>query len=110
MPADFSLTRRGFLGALAAPTLLSQTAPSMPPSIWNGYEKRDFTLAGYPAYVVLPCIAARGNPWFWRGRFPDYQPRPALGLLSKGFHLAYLDLPNLFGNPEAVAAWEAFYN
>jgi pimeloyl-ACP methyl ester carboxylesterase/lysophospholipase L1-like esterase len=89
---------------------LSQTAPSTPSSVWNGYEKRDFTLAGYPAYVVLPRIAARGNPWFWRGRFPDYQPRPALGLLSKGFHLAYLDLPNLFGNPETVAAWEAFYN
>src|SRR6185369_833845 len=69
-----------------------------------------FALEGYPAYIVLPRIAAPGKPWFWRARFPDYQTRPALGLLAKGFHLAYLDLPNIFGNPRAVAAWESFYD
>jgi len=110
MSTRFSLTRRGFLGALGAPVLLAQSAPPTPPASGNGYEKRDSTFGGYPAYVVLPRIAAPGNPWFWRGRFPDYQTRPALGLLSKGFHLAYLDLPNIFGNPQAVAAWEAFYD
>lgn len=110
MPTDFSLTRRGFLGTLSAPLLVAQETPATANSLWNGYEKRDFTVAGYAGYVVLPRIAFAGNPWFWRGRFPDYQPRPALGLLSKGFHLAYLDLPNLFGNPRAVAAWEAFYD
>ena len=109
MSTELSLTRRAFLSTLSAPLLLSQTTPGPASSLWNGYEKRDFTLAGYPAYVVLPRLAAPGNPWFWRGRFPDYQPRPALGLLSKGFHLAYLDLPNIFGNPRSVAAWDEFY-
>jgi pimeloyl-ACP methyl ester carboxylesterase/lysophospholipase L1-like esterase len=110
MLIDLSLTRRGFLGTLSAPVLLAQTTPAAASSLWNGYEKRDFMIGAYPAYVVLPRIAAPGKPWFWRARFPDYQPRPALGLLSKGFHLAYLDLPNTFGNPPAVAAWEAFYD
>ncbi len=113
MADSSSLTRRGFVGVLGAPLLLSQ-AHAQPlattPGTWNGYEKRDFTINGNKAYVVLPRIAAKGKPWFWRGRFPDYQPRPALGLLSKGFHLAYLDLPNIMGNPVAVAAWEDFYN
>src|ERR1035441_9260333 len=104
MPTDFSVTRRGFLGTLSAPLLLAQSTAAEASRLWNGYEKREFTLAGSPAYVVLPRMAAPGKPWFWRGRFPDYQPRPALGLLSKGFHLAYLDLPNIFGNPRAVAA------
>ena len=117
MADTFSLTRRTFVGALGAPLLLSQTNPqaSAPAgaatsSNWNGYEKRDFTLGGNKAYVVLPRIAAKGKPWFWRGRFPDYQTRPALGLLSKGFHLAYLELPNIMGNPAAVSAWEDCYN
>lgn len=109
MPADLSLTRRRFLGALGAPLLLAQDTPPAG-TLWNGYEKRDFAFGGYPAYVVLPRVAAAGKPWFWRARFPDYQTRPALGLLSKGFHLAYLDLPNIFGNPTAVAAWEGFYD
>ena len=103
------LSRRGFLGATLAAPLLRGQSPAAP-STWNGYEKRDFTFQDHAAYVVLPRIAAPGKPWFWRARFPDYQPRPALGLLSKGFHLAYLDLPNIMGNPQAVAAWEAFYN
>jgi sialidase-1 len=91
---------------MGAPFLVGQTTAST----WNGYEKRDFTFGGYAANIVLPRIAAAGKPWFWRARFPDYQPRPALGLLSKGFHLAYLDLPNIFGNPKSVAAWESFYD
>ncbi len=103
------LSRRGFLGgAIGARMLRGQRSPSV--GLWNGYEKREFTFQGHEAYVVLPRIAAVGKPWFWRARFPDYQPRPALGLLSKGYHLAYLDLPNIFGNPSAVAAWEAFYD
>jgi sialidase-1 len=110
MPVDLSLTRRGFLGTLSAPVLLAQSTQTPQATQWNGYEKRDFMVAGYPAYIVRPRIAAPGNPWFWRARFPDYQTRPALGLLAKGFHLAYLDLPNVFGNPKAVAAWETFYD
>ena len=97
MPTDFTLTRRVFLGALGVPALLGQTTPPAASSLWNGYEKRDFTFGGYPAYVVLPRIAAPGNPWFWRGRFPDYQPRPALGLLSKGLMVgATLDCRSVF--------------
>lgn len=108
MLENVAITRRGFLGGAIAAPLLAQSSPSA--NLWNGYEKRDFTFEGHAAYVVLPRIAAAGKPWFWRARFPDYQPRPALGLLSKGYHLAYLDLPNIFGNPAAVGAWERFYD
>jgi pimeloyl-ACP methyl ester carboxylesterase/lysophospholipase L1-like esterase len=93
---------------MSAPLLLGQDPGDV--SEWHGYEKRDFKFHGAAAYVVLPRIPALGKPWFWRARFPDYQPRPALGLLSKGFHLVYLDLPNIFGNPQAVASWESFYD
>ena len=100
-------TRRGFLASMAAPALLGQ-APAAP-VLWNGYEKRDFTVGGHQGYVVFPRNVKPGKEWLWRARFPEYHPEPAIALLSKGVHLAYLDLPNIFGNPEAVAAWDQFY-
>jgi lysophospholipase L1-like esterase len=101
-------TRRGFLAGMAAPVLVAQ-APA-PAGFWNGYEKRDFTVGGHQGYVVLPRNPHPSNAWLWRARFPEYHPAPAIALLSKGFHLAYLDLPNIFGNPEAVTAWDRFYD
>jgi sialidase-1 len=106
----FPVTRRAFLATMSAPALLAQNAGAPVSIQWNGYEKREFMFRGVKAYVVLPRIAAPGKPWYWQARFPDYQTRPALGLLGKGFHLAYLDLPNIFGSPKAVAAWDAFYD
>lgn len=98
------LTRRGFLAAASAPLLPGQT-----PTLWNGYEKVDFTVAGYPGYIVRTRNVQPGNAWLWRARFPEFHPEYAIALLSKGFHLAYLDLPNIFGNRVAVAAWDRFY-
>ncbi len=79
------------------------------PADWNGYEKREFTVEGVRGYVVLPKAAAPGNPWLWRARFPDFHPDYAIALLAKGFHVAYYDLANIFGSPEAVAKWDAFH-
>ncbi len=107
MPESINMTRRLFLAAAGAPALPGQPAAS--PALWNGYEKREFTLEGTKGYVVLPRIAAPGKPWHWQARFPDFHPAPAIALLSKGFHVAYLDLPNIFGSPTAVAAWDKFY-
>jgi len=76
---------------------------------WHGYEKREFTVDGVAGYVVLPRVAAKGNPWLWRARFPEFHPEAAEGLLAKGYHVAYYDLPNVFGSPRAMDSWDRFY-
>ncbi|MBM3786014.1 MAG: hypothetical protein FJW30_16765 [Acidobacteria bacterium] len=76
---------------------------------WHGYEKREFRADGVGGYVVEPKIAAAGKPWVWRARFPDFHPEYAVAMLSKGFHLAYYDLPNTFGSPKTVEHWDHFY-
>jgi sialidase-1 len=91
-------------------TLLCVVSAPAGTADWNGYEKQEFQIDGHPCYVVLPKASAPGKPWLWRARFPEYHPEPAIALLSKGFHLAYADLPNIFGNPEAVAVWDHFYD
>mgnify|MGYP002630801167 CR=1 FL=1 len=72
-------------------------------------EKTNFEVAGKKAYVVTPEKAAPGNPWVWRGRFPDWHPGIDQILLDQGYHIAYIDVANLYGNAEAVAIWDAFY-
>lgn len=78
-------------------------------TVWNGYDRYDFPYDGRKCIVVAPKQAAEGKPWIWRARFFGHQPQADLALLGKGFHLAYMDVAELFGNREAVEHWNAFY-
>ena len=59
--------------------------------------------------VVEPKQAAPGNPWIWRAMFWDAFPSVDLALLDKGFHLAYIEVGNTFGCPDAMGHWDPFY-
>lgn len=45
----------------------------------------------------------------WRGEFFGAFANADVELVRAGWHLAYLSVPNLFGAPRAVAAWEKFH-
>ncbi|HUU92317.1 MAG TPA: alpha/beta hydrolase, partial [Phycisphaerae bacterium] len=76
---------------------------------WHGYDRYTFTHDRRKCYVVVPKQTAPGHPWIWRARFWAHEPQTDLALLAKGFHLVYMDVANLFGSPQAVAHWNAFY-
>ncbi|MCK4294422.1 MAG: prolyl oligopeptidase family serine peptidase [Planctomycetes bacterium] len=78
-------------------------------SDWNGYDRYDFEVDGRKCCVVAPKVAAPGRPWIWRARFFGHEPQVDTALLSRGFHLSYMDVAGLFGSPRAVAHWNAFY-
>ena len=78
-------------------------------SQWEGFDRYDFEFNGKPAIVVVPKQALPGKPWAWRGEFFGAFPNADVALVGKGFHLAYLGVPNLFGSPEAVGHWNDFY-
>ena len=79
-------------------------------SDWNGYQRFDFVFKQRKCIVVQPQKAANGKPWIWRARFFGHQPQADLELLKHGFHLAYCDVANLFGNAAAVGHWNDFYD
>lgn len=79
-------------------------------STWEGFDRYDFEVNGKPAIVVVPKHALPGKPWIWRGEFFGAFANADVELVSKGFHLAYLGVPDLFGSPEAVARWDGFYD
>jgi pimeloyl-ACP methyl ester carboxylesterase/lysophospholipase L1-like esterase len=78
-------------------------------STWNGYDKFEFEVDGKPVLVVVPKEVAPGRPWVWHGEFFGHKPAPDIALLGKGFHIAYMSVPNMLGSPQAVKHWNAFH-
>ena len=76
---------------------------------FGGFEQYEFKLDGHRCIIVKPASAARGKPWVWRARFFGHQPQADIALLKKGFHIAYIEVGGLFGNPAAVERWNLFY-
>lgn len=81
-------------------------------SEWHGFERHDFRLpkTGARYSLVLPHTAAKGQPWIWRARFFGHQPALDLALLDRGYHIAYVDVSNLYGSKEAMARCDDFYH
>lgn len=91
-----------------APLTASELIPGKI-STWNGYELHEIQFEKYKAYIVRPKTTAKGRPWLWRARFWGHRPEVDLALLEKGFHLVFIDAPDLIGSPEAVDLWNKFY-
>lgn len=71
---------------------------------WNGFELHNIKLrnSGANARLVIPHTATKGQPWIWRARFWGHQPALDLALLDRGYHLAFVDVGNLYGNETAM--------
>ncbi|MFD2935960.1 GDSL-type esterase/lipase family protein [Spirosoma flavum] len=78
-------------------------------SSFYGYDCADFVLDGRACKVVKPRRAAKGLPWIWRARFWGHEPQTDIALLDRGFHVVYCDVAELFGNAQAITAWNNFY-
>jgi len=78
-------------------------------SNWNGFYREDFSVAGRDCILVSPAAALPGRPWIWRMEFFDAFPSVDLALLKAGFHLAYMDVQNLYGAPAALDLLDQFY-
>lgn len=78
-------------------------------SRWNGFRRVDFVLEGINSILVRPDSPQDGLPWIWRTEFFDVEPQSDIELLRLGFHVAYIDLWNLYGAPEAIRRMDLFY-
>ena len=75
----------------------------------SDFETFEFEVEGRSCRVALPKEAAAGRPWIWRCRFWGAFPSVDTALLKRGWHVAYIDVSNEFGGPNAMAAFDAFY-
>lgn len=95
--------------AVALPAVHAAGEPAPARSAWNGYERLDFEVAGRKCLLVLPKQAAAGKPWIWRTEFFGHEPQGDIALLGKGFHVAYMDVQNMYGAPAALDLMDAYY-
>ena len=84
-------------------------APGRTRSTWNGYERLDFLVAGRKCLLVLPKVSAPGKPWIWRTEFFGHEPQADIALLGQGFHVAYMEVQNMYGAPVALDHMDRFY-
>jgi len=78
-------------------------------SVWHEHDQFHFSVLGRDAYLVAPKQAAASKPWVWRARFPGYHAEMDITLLSKGFHIGYVDVGGMFGGPRAMKIADTFY-
>jgi sialidase-1 len=77
---------------------------------WKGFEKQELKFANRDAWYVKPRQAAPGNPWIWRAHFPTWHTEMDSILLTRGFHVAYVNINDMFGHPKAMQVWDDFYD
>lgn len=77
---------------------------------WKGFDKTSFIFKGKKAQIIFPKKGLPDKQWLWRARFPDYHTEVDSILLTKGFHVIYVDTDNQFGSPKAVNTWNHFYD
>ncbi|MCY2963391.1 MAG: prolyl oligopeptidase family serine peptidase, partial [Planctomycetota bacterium] len=89
------------------------TALARPPearrSTWFGFERLDFTVDGRNCLLIVPETPAEGSPWIWRTEFFGHEPQADRVLASKGFHVAYMDVQNMYGAPVALDHMDRFH-
>lgn len=84
--------------------------PAKPRAGLGEYATESFQVAGRNCKLTRPKQAAPGNPWIWRCRFYGAFPAVDEALLARGWHIAWIDVANLFGAPKAMEAFDEFYS
>jgi lysophospholipase L1-like esterase/pimeloyl-ACP methyl ester carboxylesterase len=91
-------------------TLRSKGIKDLGNENFYGYKLTNFEFKGNACKLVEPKKTAPGAPWVLRARFWGHEPQTDIALLERGFHIAYCDVANLFGGPEAMKRWDGFYD
>ncbi|MGL4737802.1 MAG: prolyl oligopeptidase family serine peptidase [Cellulosilyticaceae bacterium] len=76
---------------------------------FKGYEALLFHVKGRECILVKPHEARVDRPWVWRAEFFDAFSTVDMALVAEGWHIAYCNLSDAFGNPQAVAMMHDFY-
>jgi len=81
-----------------------------PAKDYHGFSMHDLMVDGCDGRVVQPDNPLPGRHWIWRTMFWDAFPGADLAFLKAGFYVAYLDVGNTFGCPDAMKHFDVFYN
>ncbi|WP_031528383.1 SGNH/GDSL hydrolase family protein [Dyadobacter crusticola] len=102
--------KRFFIGVLVLTTHVIVAQNPEKTTSWKGFEKVTFTFENREAWYIKPAKEIPGKPWVWRAHFPTWHTEMDSILLSRGFHIAYVNTNDMFAHPQAMQVWDAFYD
>ena len=76
----------------------------------ENYALHQFSCGAIPCRIAAPKYEASGRPWVWRARFWWAFPEFDRTMLERGWHVAHIDVTELYGGPEAIDRWNSFYD
>ena len=76
---------------------------------YHGFALHHLLIDGCAGHLVRPHRPLPGHPWIWRTMFWDSFQDADIAFLAAGFHVAYIEVGNTFGSPEALKHFDAFY-
>jgi sialidase-1 len=79
------------------------------PDTWHGFVRENFTFNTRNAWLVNPKHPLEENPWVWRAHFPYWHTDADSILLTRGFHIVYINTNDMYGSPAAMQIWDHFY-
>lgn len=83
--------------------------PNFPRNTYCGFARHDFRLGENEVIVVQPQHPAPGRRWVWRAEFFGAFPAFDLAMLEQGWWLAFINVGNTFGCPDAMRRFDAFH-
>ena len=95
--------------ALAVNTFAALPTPAAHTEEWHGFQQQSFVVDGRNCLLVVPKTVAPGRPWIWRTEFFGHEPQADLALLTNGFHVAYVDMQDMYGAPVGLEHMDKFY-
>lgn len=101
-----------FLDGLASTVRINGFETDYPGRItdWQGFRRHDFTLDGVRCVLVEPNVAPDPERrWFWRARFFGAFPFVDFALLKLGWHVAHIEIDELYGAPESNRRFDALH-
>lgn len=75
----------------------------------SDFSSEEFLLGERKCRLTKPTKEAPGKPWIWRCRFYGAFPAVDEALLAAGWHVAWIDVADLFGAPAGMEAFDSFY-
>ncbi len=114
-PASLALSLMGFSFEYTDEDLASAVGPSEsdcpgPSEEFHGYVLHHLTVDGCAGYLVQPKKPLPGRRWIWRTQFWDAFPGADVAFLEAGFYVAYVEVGNTFGCPDAMKHFDVFYD
>lgn len=77
---------------------------------YEGHTLHRFEVDGREAIVVEPKNPRPEQEWVWKAEFFTAFPAFEIAMLEEGYTLAFLTVGNTFGCPDAMDAWDEFYD